>query len=365
LSFLTEAGRRLPVLTRFQGPIRVSVSGSRPAMSDADLDALLLRLRSEARIDIHRAPDGQAANIRILYLPRREMQAVVPDAACFVTPSVTSWAEYVRYKDDLRSDWTKLTSRQHLAVFIPDDTSPQEIRDCLNEELAQAVGPIDDLYRLPDSIFNDDNFNSVLTGFDMLMLRIYNDPALRNGMSRAEAAAVVPGLLARDNPAGDKPGRILHPAPRPWIRAVETATGNTGSSAERLRAANRAVRLAESYHWQDVRLAFSLFLRARYSAASDTVTSITSFARAQSLYRSLPSTGIHIAHIEVQMTAFALAANQPDVAIRLADRYIPVVERAQNAAVLSLFYMLKARAYELKQEPAKARPLWREALGWG
>jgi len=34
--------------------------------------------------------------------------------------------------------------------------SPQEVRDCLHEELAQALGPLNDLYRLPDSVFNDD-----------------------------------------------------------------------------------------------------------------------------------------------------------------------------------------------------------------
>ena len=157
---------------------------------------------------------------------------------------------------------------------------------------------------------------------------------------------------------------MLQPAPRAWLHAVELATGNQGRTAERLRAARRAVRLADGYYWHDARQAFSLFLRARYSASGDTMTSITSFARAQSVYRSLPSTGIHLAHIQVQMAAFALSANQPDVATRLADRYIPVVERAQNAAVLSLFYMLKARAYELKGETAKARPLWRAGLGW-
>ena len=50
-----------------------------------------------------------------------------------------------------------------MAVFLPGDVSPQEIRDCLHEELAQALGPVNDLYRLTDSVFNDDNFNTVLT----------------------------------------------------------------------------------------------------------------------------------------------------------------------------------------------------------
>ena len=41
------------------------------------------------------------------------------------------------------------------------------MRDCLNEEITQALGPANDLYRLPDSIWNDDNFHGMATPFDM------------------------------------------------------------------------------------------------------------------------------------------------------------------------------------------------------
>jgi hypothetical protein len=83
-----------------------------------------------------------------------------------------------------------------MAVFMPADVAPQEVRDCLHEEVAQAIGPLNDLYRLPDSVFNDDNFHTVLTGFDMLILRATYAPELRSGMTRAEVAAALPGILA-------------------------------------------------------------------------------------------------------------------------------------------------------------------------
>ena len=76
------------------------------------------------------------------------------------------------------------------------------MRDCLHEELAQALGPLNDLYRLSDSVFNDDNMHTVLTGFDMLILRVFYSPALRSGMTRAEVAARLPAILAQLNPAG-------------------------------------------------------------------------------------------------------------------------------------------------------------------
>ena len=58
-----------------------------------------------------------------------------------------------------------------------------------HEELAQALGPLNDLYRLSDSVFNDDNFQSVLTSFDMDILRMTYSPSLSSGMSREEVAA--------------------------------------------------------------------------------------------------------------------------------------------------------------------------------
>lgn len=70
-------------------------------------------------------------------------------------------------------DWTKLERRDRAAVFVRFDVAPQEIRDCLHEELAQALGPLKDLYRLSDSVSNDDNIHAVLTSFDMLILRAY------------------------------------------------------------------------------------------------------------------------------------------------------------------------------------------------
>jgi hypothetical protein len=140
------------------------------------------------------------------------MQRVVPQAACFVVPRVSSWAEFRRARGSRDLDWTTLTGRDRVAVFIPSDVSPQEVRDCLHEEVAQALGPLNDLYRLPDSVFNDDNFHAVLTGFDMLILRTYYDAELANGMTRAEVSARLPGILARLNPGGAR-GRAARCAP--------------------------------------------------------------------------------------------------------------------------------------------------------
>lgn len=365
LSFRLESGRPLPVLTRFEGPITIAVTGSRPAIADHDLATLLDRFRTEAHLDVSLAAPGAPAGIVVDYLPRATMQAIVPQAACFVTPNVTTWDEYRRTYRSAAADWAALKQREHLAVFIPDDTSPQDIRDCLNEELAQAMGPVNDLYRLPDSVFNDDNFNSVLTGFDMLMLRVYNDPALANGMTRNEVAARLPAILARLNPAGEKPGTPPPPpTPLAWKAAIEAALGPGGNPRSRNLAARRALQIAQAAGWHDARMAFSWYVRGRLSLPGETETAVTALAEADAVYATLPSTAIHRAHIGLQMAAFALTARQWGAAVSLADRWSPVAERAQNAALLSGFLMLKSRAVDALGKHDEARVLWLDSLGW-
>ena len=178
LSFRMESGRALPVLTRFEGPITLRVLGQPPATLGPDLARLLARLRREAGMELREVTGGEAS-ITIQAVNRSQIRRLLPQAACFVVPNVSTLEEYRRTRRSAATDWTRLTERRKLAIFLPNDVSPQESRDCLHEELAQALGPLNDLYRLPDSVFNDDNVHTVLTGFDMLVLRIYNDPSPR------------------------------------------------------------------------------------------------------------------------------------------------------------------------------------------
>ncbi len=359
-----ESGRNLPVLTRFEGPIGVAMRGDVPPTAAADLGRLMARLRSEAGINIGPAMGANAA-ISIEFLPRKRMQALVPAAACFVAPRVSSWAEYRKSRSSSALDWTTLTLRDQLAIFVPSDTSPQEVRDCLHEELAQALGPLNDLYRLPDSVFNDDNFHTVLTGFDMLILRMHYSPDLRNGMALADVAARLPGLLAKMNPRGEFDGRgSTGVGPRDWVQSIETALGPRTADAARIKAAERALSIARAEGWTDNRLAFSYFAVGRLSLGKDVFHAIASFAEASRVYQSLPDGPVHSAHVDMQMAAFALSSGQPEVTIKLADRAIPVVTRAQNAALLATLMLLKAQALDQLGRADEAQAVRLDSLGW-
>lgn len=366
LEFNMESGRSLPILTRFEGPITVRMIGKVPPSAQADLMRLIGRFRTEAGIDIRPVSANQEASITIDFQSRADMSRVVPTAACFVVPRVKSFAEYKLRRNSPDVDWTTVTQRTNVAVFVPADTAPQEVRDCLNEELAQAMGPLNDLYQNPDSVFNDDNFNSVLTSFDMLMLRIHYAPELRSGMNRAEVAKHLPAILARLNPQGiglpaTTPTQM---APRSWVAAVEGSFGLRGTAQSRLDAAMRMESIAMAQGWRDARLGFSLYAKGRALSVSNRQKAIEAFAAAGRIYRAIPGAEVQAAHVDMQLAAIALASGQADKAIQFADRAIPVVKSAENAALLATLMLIKAEGLENLGQSAAAKALRLDSMGW-
>jgi len=365
LAFMLESGRTLPVLTRFEGPVTIRVTGRPPAGLNRDLGKLLARLRSEAGIDITQVSPGTAASITVEVVPRGKLQRAVPQAACFVVPRISSWDEFRRNRRGALTDWTTLQVRERMAIFIPGDVAPQEVRDCLHEEVAQSLGPLNDLYRLSDSVFNDDNFHTVLTGFDMLILRAFYAPELQSGMTRAEVAAKLPAVLARINPAGQNKRRAVRAdTNRDWIDAIESALGPSISSSGRRAAAKRAVAIAKREGWNDNRLAFSLFALGRLTLSSDPDLALASFLHSGSIYAARSDTHLHAAHVSMQLAAFALSAGDAEAAISIVDANAPIVERSENAALLATLLMVKAEALDLTERAAEARVVRTEALGW-
>lgn len=365
LTFQLESGRALPVMTRFEGPITVRLQGNAARQTQADLDRLLKRFRNEAKIDISRAKTDAQANITIEVIPRRDLQRAVPQAACFVVPRMASWADFKRNRRSSLLDWTTLRERTTMAVFIPGDVSPQEVRDCLHEELAQAIGPLNDLYRLSDSVFNDDNFHTVLTGFDMLVLRALYSPQLQSGMTREQVAERLPGILSKLNPGGRKAKNdVKDETPRRWINAIETALGPRTTPSRRRASARDAVEIARAKGWTDTRAAFSLYALGRLSIGTEPEAAMVAFLQSGSLYRQSDETDLQAAHVAMQLAAFALSAGQANVALEIVEQSTPPVALAENAALLSTLLMVKAEALELNGDTAEAKDVRRESLGW-
>ena len=365
LAFRMESGRELPLFTRFEEPVTVRVAGQAPPTLYDDLEGLLNRLRREARIDLRYTHEAEA-NIVIEAVPSRALQRVAPNAACFVVPRVQSWSELRRARNTPTLDWATLRRREKAAIFLPSDAAPQEVRDCLHEELAQALGPLNDLYRLPDSIFNDDNIHAVLTGFDMLILRAYYAPDLQSGMTEGQVAARLPGILARLNPRGERPGgQIPSSTSRAWINAIETALSDGSSERRRRQAAARAVAIGQSLGWTGTREGFANYAFGRLQIGNDATLALGAFNAAGRAYGQSPVTNIHSAHIAVQLAAFTLISGDAEATIAITNKAIPVAQQHENAALLALLMMFKAEALDLQGKTDEGMALRLDSLGWG
>ena len=364
LAFRMESGRPLPTFTRFEGPITLRVAGRMRQENRDDLSALLRRLRDEARIDI-RLTSAPEANIVIEAVPSRTLQRAVPNAACFVVPRVQSWSELRAARDTPELNWATLRQREKVAIFVPSDATPQEVRDCLHEELAQALGPLNDLYRLPDSVFNDDNMHAVLTGFDMLILRAYYAPELRSGMTESQVTARLPGLFARINPRGERPGgRIPSSTSRTWIDSMTIALGPRTSERRRRQAAARAVAIGQSLGWTGPREGFANYAYGRLQIGNDATLALGAFNTAGRAYAQTPLTDVHAAHIALQLAAFTLISRDPDATIAISTPAIATARRYENAALMSLLMMFKAEALDLRGETEAGMALRMDSLGW-
>jgi hypothetical protein len=329
-----------------------------------DLTRLIGRLRSEARIDITQV-SNQPANITINAVPRSEIRRALPQAACFVAPNVSTMEEYRKSRKTRKANWSELRSREKLAIFLPNDVSPQEVRDCLHEELAQSLGPLNDLYRLPDSVFNDDNVHTVLTGFDMLMLRTYYSPQLHNGMSRGQVAATLPHILRGINPRGEgAPARFSTRTPIQWKRAIETALGPAASASQRRAGAQDALRIAKAMGWQDQRRAFAHYAMGRVLQRAEPALAQQHYIQAKRFYSATPGTNLHQAYVATQLSAFAVSQGNGAQALHLIAPHVQTARESENAALLSTLLLLRAEALDLENRASEAQAVRLDSLGW-
>ena len=364
LSFKLESGRELPVFTRFEGPITVTVVGQQPESLQHDLRRLIGRLRNEARINISQI-SAPTANVTINAVPRKAIQELLPQAACFVAPNVSTMDEYRHTRKTKQANWSQLRERTRLAIFLPNDVSPQEVRDCLHEELAQALGPLNDLYRLADSVFNDDNVHTVLTGFDMLMLRTYYSPKLHNGMTLGQVAATLPHILREINPRGEAVRASFSTrTPIQWKRAIETALGPSSKNSSRRSAAAEALRIAEAMGWQDQRRAFAHYAMGHVLQHENPRDAHQHYLAAKRFYVATSGTALHQAYVATQLAAYSITQGKGQEALQLVSPHIQTARLNENAALLSTLLLLRAEALDLENRTSEAQAVRMDSLGW-
>ena len=279
-------------------------------------------------------------------MPAAQITRIFPTAACFIVPGESDWRGFMRRRPEERLRWPDQATLERAAIFLPLDTTPQDVRDCLNEEITQALGPADDLYRLPDTVWNDDNFHGMATPFDMLMLRTLYQPELRSGMSRGEVTAALPGVLARTNPEGRALPRDWRAPELPaWNEAIEVALSREAPQSTRLAAAVEATRIAAAMRPVDHRLGVSLLTAGRLKLRRDPAAAAEDFSQAYRLFVDrFGAEDIRTAQAGVHLAALAVRTGQFELAIELADRHLPTARAGQNAILVAGLLSIKSEA---------------------
>jgi len=199
-------------LRRWDQPVRValrfgaSVPAAQRATDTARIGSYLARLQAITGHPIGLSESG--ANFFIHLVNEDERRALGPEIAAtlpeLTAPEVAGLVNLPRSTYCVvyaLSQGNAATYGRAFAVIRAEH--PDLLRlSCLHEEIAQGLGLANDSPLARPSIFNDDEEFALLTGQDEMMLRMLYDPALRPGMTAAEARPLV-RLLATRLTGGD------------------------------------------------------------------------------------------------------------------------------------------------------------------
>lgn len=194
-------------IRKWMAPVRVglrfgaSVPPDRRAADTARVASFLRRLSGITGHPI--ALDDRAPNFFVQIVSEDERRALGPQIRAAL-PGLSA-PEVAAITDMPRSTYCLV-----YAMSAPDGATytrafaviraehPDLLRlSCLHEEIAQGLGLANDSPTARPSIFNDDEEFALLTRQDELMLKMLYNPALRPGMTEAQARPIVESLATR------------------------------------------------------------------------------------------------------------------------------------------------------------------------
>ncbi|HUF55960.1 MAG TPA: DUF2927 domain-containing protein [Thermohalobaculum sp.] len=364
-----EWGDQRPHLVRYEGPILVGVEGAAGADGAYDefLDRFLGLLRQNAGIDIRRSERG--ANLHIRFVGGA-FGDLLPTVSCLVAPGDKSWQVFARNPG--RHGGRALARAQatdHMTIFIPSTARPYLVRNCLLEEVTQALGPANDLYGLGASIFNDDAAHVWPTAFDYLMLRVLYSPEMRTGMDRAATEQAARRVLDRINPAGIHAAPGVLPEQRrmaSWRRYIQRVFSRRTGPEEATRLAGKALELAIEKGPNSVYHCHSLLTLGRVVSYRDPASGLEVFERARAVCGAAHGArDVRLARIGIEQAAALLRLGRHAEVLPLADQSLPILAAHGQDERISSLYALRARALNALGRHADAHEARELARQWG
>lgn len=369
LLFDTEWGETVPQLLRLDAPVAVALQGPGSERYAPFLDTFLAQIRREAGVAISRSAGPHALNVQ--FVPGAEW-APLQGNQCIIVYGLPTWPEFLldrgRYSDYRAVSPRELAER---TVFIPNTNEPHEIRECLIEEITQALGPSNDIYGLGPSIFNDDDAHVWPTRLDYLMLRVLYDDRMEAGIARREAEKRALAILNSINPDG-REAPVLPPHRQmdflAWrsnlhelfdlINAGQARTERASSILTSVLNEAEARAPDSPYYCEALSVAANLE-RERHSGRAGAV-----LARARRVCEQVHGRGdVRAADLRLSRAIVLLAEDRPRQALDEVDGLAELFLAYGQEALLALTHAVRWSALTRMNDPA-AEEAHRLALAW-
>lgn len=365
LLFFSEWGSEVEVLRKWPGPVRVALFGKELQKYRPETQALLDRIHAEAPEVQVTLSDDPDAEIGLRVAPRHEMDRIAPGALCFFVPLSMGWDDYTQAEVSGEDDWDEVTELTKVTVFIPEYGAPHEIRSCILEEVMQALGPSNDLYRIEDTIFNDDGAHEHPTSFDMLMLRVLFNPALEKGMTQEQARAAARKVLADLITEPGETRRFRRSRDRSFNQFLRK-TYSEDNPTEQQTFMKRLIRTARGFGKHDHRFGFAQRGAGYLDFHADKIDdAIEHFRKASDAQRiAVGENSLRRARIRTDLALALMEVGRNNEALTELNAAEPILAAYGYELELAYAFRLKANAlYSLKRKK-QARKTADQALKW-
>lgn len=181
-------------IRKYEKPVRVHVDSRAKPDRRKQVAAVVDDIRSKIRhLDIAMADNRKEANVTVTLVRDRDIEKTIRrfygrEQAARIVKSLEPQCLSGFRKDEL-------FRIEHSDVIVVVDAGEFIFRDCIYEELLQAMGPINDDDDLPWTMFNDDVQMGFFGIYDQYLLNILYDPRIRAGMTKDQVKELLPQIL--------------------------------------------------------------------------------------------------------------------------------------------------------------------------
>ena len=179
------------MVKKFTKPVRLFVDDRSAAYRRGEVEKFVRKLPNLiAGLAVDIVGSAEEANFRVFVIDREAYRQVVSREVYGQASSSSKPGKCLVRVVSTRSGITRSD-----AVIVADE-SDFLLHRCMVEEILQGLGPVNDDATLEESVFNDRSRHSSFTSFDRHILNMLYHPLIEPGMTRREAARVLPGVTA-------------------------------------------------------------------------------------------------------------------------------------------------------------------------